>query len=208
MWQRSAAWITHGFQWLIHKVGGLWSLQWVLVLHGLLDIPSCSWYWVHFQKFIPSWTSCCTICVIFISAWALVLGTFEKIHTKLVLIRIYIYFNSVVSKFCKTFPKFQHLFQIYTFKKIKFIPFFLVWQCKTLRPPQRKTLQPQYCIFLEFFYQPGPGTKADFWLVWGRYVPGISYILKNHTKLVQIFSSFFAFVYQSGSNTKTDIWLV
>lgn len=93
-----------GFQWWIHKVGGLWSL--VLVLHGLLDIPSCSWYWVHFQKFIPSWSSCCTICVIFISAWALVLGTFEKIHTKLVLIRIYIFFNSVVSKVCKTFPKF------------------------------------------------------------------------------------------------------
>lgn len=196
MWQRSAAWITHGFQWWIHKVGGLWSLQWVLLLYGLLDIPCCSWYWVRFQTFIPSWSSFCIIFIIYISTWSWYWVLIEKIHTKLVLIRIYIYFNSVVSK------KFAKISKILTFVSnlhfflIKLIsPFFLFDSAKNCPHRKKKKLQLQYCILLEFWYQPGPGTKADFWLVWGRYVPGIGYFLKNHTKLVQIFSSFLAFVY-------------
>lgn len=167
MWQKSAAWIPHGFQWWIHKVGGLWSLQWVLVLYGLLDIPSCFWYWVSFQTFIPSWwSSCCIIFIIFTSAWSWYWVLFEKIHTKLVLIRIFIYFQ-----FCG-FKSLANISKILTFvsnlhflKKSNLFPiFFCLKVCKKFPPAQKKKkkLQPQYCISLEFLYQPGPGTKGGF----------------------------------------------
>ncbi len=134
-----------------------------------------------------------------------VLGTFWNIHTKLVVFMLHHFYNFYINlflvlgtfwknshkagpdqgsyifsilwfqKFGKHFQNFNICFKFTILRKSNEFPIF-VWKfVKNFPPHQKKKLQPQYCIFLEFLYQPGAGTKADFWLVWGRYVPGIGY---------------------------------